>query len=274
MLASNIIRLVVNKELVPRQIGKGRRGYGNLARMRILAYQRLMEFNDSRLIRHLKAKPEVCRDLGLRKVPHRTLLSRWKKNYADINEEVYNQSAEIMQRLVEADLLVIDSTPLEDEEGKCGYNSSGPFVGFKLHTSVNQLGLPVKAIFTYGNENDSPFLPRLISPANYGLADAGYCAESNRQACRDMGIVPMIAFNRRRSKAKYWQPPILYKKRYLVEQFNAIIKGSMNKCWQKVKGFTRKKSVVFASLTALLAVSIVSLLSGESDIRAYGRYRI
>jgi hypothetical protein len=273
VIASDLIRLVINKEIVPEQVGKGRRGYGNLTRNRLLIYQRLMGYNDSQLIRHLKANSDVCWNLGLRKVPDRTQISRWKKLYACLQEGLFSKLSEMAQDLVKTDILAVDSTPLVDEEGKCGYNSKGPFVGFKLHLAVNQLGLPLKAIFGYGNENDSPYLPKLLVPSNTVLADKGYCAESNRQACRDNGSVPMIAFNRRRSKSKYWQPPILFNKRYIIEQFNAIAKGSMDKCWQKVKGFTRKKAVVFASLNALLVVSIGSLLEGKCDIRSYGRYR-
>jgi transposase len=271
--ASDLIRLVINKEIVPEQVGRGRRGYGNLARTRLVIYQRLMGYNDSQLIRHLEANSGVCWNIGLRNVPDRSQISRWKKQYANIQEYLFSRLSAMAQDLVKTDILAVDSTPLVDEGGKCGYNSRGPFVGFKLHLAVNQLGLPLKAIFGYGNENDSPYLPKLLVGANVVLADKGYCAESNRQACRDNGSTPMIAFNKRREKAKYWQPPILFRKRYIIEQFNAIVKGAMNKCWQKVKGFTRKKAVVFASLNALLVVSIESLLMGRCDIRSYGRYR-
>ncbi len=273
MIPSDLIRLVINKEIVPGQKGRGRRGYGNLARARVLVYQRLMGYNDMQLIRHLKANPRVCRTLGLRSVPDRSRIGRWKEKYPDMQESLFGKLSGVIQDLTKTDILSVDSTALEDKEGNCGYNSRGPFVGFKLHLSVNQLGLPLRAILSYGNENDSPFLPRLLVDAKVVLADAGYCSKSNRQACRANRSVPAIAFNRRRSKKKHWQPPILFKKRYIIEQLNAIIKGAMDKCWKKVRGFKRKKSVVFASLNALLVVSIESILSGKCDIRAYGRYR-
>jgi len=53
--ASNLIRLLINKEIVPPQKGRGRRGYGNVARIRTLIYRGLKGFNDYQLIRHLDA---------------------------------------------------------------------------------------------------------------------------------------------------------------------------------------------------------------------------
>ena len=70
--------------------------------------------------------------------------------------------------MILTELLIIDSTPLVDEkdpDAKVGFNSRGPFKGFKIHLSVNQLGLPLKAILTPGNKHDSLFFPQLLLPA-------------------------------------------------------------------------------------------------------------
>ena len=277
MEASNLIRLVVNKKIVSPQKGRGRRGYGNLARVRILIYQRLKGFNDCQLIRHLKANPKVRRNLGLKGVPDRSRISRWKEQYSDLVILVFNKLSAIIQLAIKTELLIPDSTPLEDEEdpdAKIGFYSRGPFKGFKTHLSVNQLGLPLKAILTPGNKHDSPFLPKLLVPCEIIPADAGYDSNSNRKACRKIGAKPVIARNRRRSKKRSRTPKILKKKRYIVEQANAIIKNSMNRCWQKVRGIVRKTSVVFASLSAILITSIDSILCNKTNLREFSRFRI
>lgn len=272
-----MIRLLINKEIVPLQKGRGRRGYGNVPRVRVLIYQEVKGFNDCQLIRHLEANPEIRRILGLTGIPDRSRLSVWKKTYSDLVIYVFNKLSAIIQMITPTELLIIDSTPLVDEEdpdAKVGFNSRGPFKGFKIHLSVNQAGLPLKAILTTGNKHDSPFLPKLLVTCLMVLTDASYDSESNRKACRAIGAKPIIAKNRRRSKKRRWTPKILKKKRYLVEQFNAIIKNSMNKCWQKVRGIKRKSSAVFSSLSAILVTAIDSIICNKTSLREFSRFRI
>ena len=277
MEASNLIRLLINKEIVPPQKGRGRRGYGNVARIRTLIYRGLKGFNDCQLIKHLEANPKIRRTLGLTGVPDRSRLSVWKNIYSALVIQVFNKLSAIIQMIIPTELLIIDSTPLVDEEdpdAKVGFNSRGPFKGFKTHLSVNQLGLPLKAILTTGNKHDSPFFPELLVACLMALADAAYDSETNRKACREIKAKPVIAKNRRRSRKRRWTPKILKKKRYLVEQFNSIIKNSMDKCWQKVLGIKRKKSVVFASLSAILITTIDSIICNKTSLREFNRFRI
>ncbi len=268
---------MVNKEIVPSQKGRGRRGYRNVPRTRTLVYQRLKGFNDCQLIRHLKANPKIRRNLDLRCVPDRSRLSRWKEQYSELLIQVFNQLSEIIQLMIPTELLIIDSTPLvdgEDPDAKVGFYSRGAFKGFKTHLSVNQLGLPLKAILTTGNKHDSPFLLELLVSGKLALADAGYDSEANRKACREKGVKPVIAKNRRRSKKRLWTPKILKKKRYIVEQFNAIIKKAMDKCWQKIRGVKRKTSAVFASLSAILITAIDGVLCNEEKLREFSKFRV
>lgn len=54
MKAHELVRTVINKKVVPEQQGRGRRGYGNLRRVRLLIYGMLKGIRkDSELIRHL-----------------------------------------------------------------------------------------------------------------------------------------------------------------------------------------------------------------------------
>jgi len=73
--------------------------------------------------------------------------------------------------------------------------------GFKIHTSVNQEGLRLRAKVTPANCYDSPILPEIAwdLKANYLLADAGYDSKLNRQVAKSIGAVAVIAKNRRKS---------------------------------------------------------------------------
>jgi len=106
------------------------------------------------------------------------------------------------------------------------------------------------------------------------LADAAYDSKDNKKACREIEVKPIIAKNRRKTKKRRWAPKILKKKRYLVEQFNSIIKNSMNKCWQKVDRIKRKTSIVFASLSAILITAIDNIICNKTSLREFSRFRI
>jgi transposase len=203
MEACELVRLIVNKTIVPAQPKRrGNPGYGQLRAIRILVYARLIgQINDTRLVEHLKRHIHDLRKLGLSCVPDRTTVGRWWRRYINVLEETFKKIADIVQVLAPTTHLIADSTPLldlYDMEAKCGFTCRGRFKGFKLHAVVNQLGLPLKAIVTPGNRFDSPFLPKLIEDleAQYVLADAGYHSLQNIKAVKDMGAKPIIAVNR------------------------------------------------------------------------------
>ena len=103
--------------------------------------------------------------LGLKGIPNRTTIGRWKKRLEPIMRETFEKLAGIVAILTPTELLVVDSTPLEDwkdSDARWGFYSRGPFRGFKVHVSVDQLGLPRKALITLGSVYDSPLLPKDI----------------------------------------------------------------------------------------------------------------
>jgi transposase len=61
--------------------------------------------------------------------------------------------------------------------------------GFKIHASVNQQGLPLRAKVTPANCYDSPILPDIAwdLKASYLLADAGYDSKLYRQVAKSIG---------------------------------------------------------------------------------------
>ncbi|MDI6883525.1 MAG: transposase, partial [Hadesarchaea archaeon] len=162
-----LARLVVNKTIVQEREGRGRKGYGRQPAARLLVYAELKGIHGNEpLETHLRRNPGVAKALGLDGIPDRTTIGRFRERLAPIMREAFEKVAGILEMVSRAELLVVDSTPLEDwrdPEAEWGFYSRGPFKGFKVHVSVDQFGLPRKAVVTPGNRYDSPFLPELIS---------------------------------------------------------------------------------------------------------------
>jgi len=182
--------------------------------VRVLVYAQLKDIlGNEPLEMHLKQNPGVARAFGIEDgIPDRTTIGRWRERLGSVAREAFEKLSGIVAMLVPTELLVVDSTQLEDwgdpEAGRGFFR--GPFKGFKVHVSVDQLGLPRKAIVTPGNRHDSPFLPELIAEQKpkYVLGDAGYDSENNRKACRDIGAKPCIATNPRRSGKRRYTPSL------------------------------------------------------------------
>lgn len=151
----------------------------------------------------MRNNPTALHTLGFRSVPHRTQIGRWKKRFHELLEKLFNSISKLVQSTIPTELLVVDSTPLEDKkdpDAKVGFTSKGPFKGFKAHVSVNQLGLPLRAIVATGNKHDCPFLPELLVKTKKALADSGYDTKDNKKACRKIGAKALIARNPKRRR--------------------------------------------------------------------------
>lgn len=250
-------------------------GYSPLKAARLLVYARLKRINtDKGLVRHLRKVPWVRIKLDFKRVHHRTKICRWRARHASLLEQVFHRVADLVASLVPTELLVIDSTPLEDyrdPEARVGFYARGPFKGFKVHLSVNQLGLPLRAAVTPGNRYDGRLMPILLVKSKYVLGDAAYDSKANRLACRAIGAKPLIARNPRRSKRRFRQPELLKHNRYLVEQFNAILKDLLAHCWQRVRGLVRKASLVYSALLAIHCLALRNLRL--SKLRTVADYR-
>ena len=267
-----LARLVVNKTIVQERKGRGRKGYGRLPAARLLVYAQLKGIHkDKRLVKYLQKNPGVAKALGLKSIPNRTTIGRWRKRLGSIMREVFEKLASIVAMLTPTKLLVVDSTPLEDwkdPDAKWGFYPQGPFKGFKVHVSVDQLGLPRKALITPRNRHDSPFLPELIAGQRpkFVLGDAGYDSERNRKACRGIGAKPYIVTNPRRSCKRRHAPALLKRKRYIVEQFNSRLKDMLNNCWHWFKGLAKKATVVYSALVAMLAIALQALIQNKPNL--------
>jgi len=282
MEACEVVRLIVNKAIVPTKTKRrGNPGYGQLKAVRVLVYSRLKGLsNDTRIVEHLRKHVQEAKTLGLCSVPDRTTVGRWWRRYLSLLEETLKNTANMINLILPTTHLIADSTPLVDlydMEARWGITSRGPFKGFKIHTVVNQAGLPLKGLVTTGNCYDSPFLPRLIEDleADYVLADAGYNSKRNLKAVRDMGAVPVIADNpRRRGKThKIECCQLLKEKRYVVEQFNGHFKDNvLRRCWLKPRGLVKKAAMVNAGFISVDVNAIEALLEGEQSLKNASRY--
>ncbi|PTD93746.1 hypothetical protein C9439_06780 [archaeon SCG-AAA382B04] len=70
---------------------------------------------------------------------------------------------------------------------------------------------------------------------------------------------PFIARNPRNTGEQYEAPKLLKRKRYIVEQFNSLLKTVLNEAWKRFKGIERVTSIVYSSLAAILLVTIPNL---------------
>jgi transposase len=282
MQACEVVRLFINKAIVPAEpIRRGNPGYGRVKALRVLVYARLKALdNDTRVIQHLKKHPWTAKTLGLDEVSDRTTVGRWWRRYLRLLEEIFVKIADIIQIAIPTKIAVVDSTPLVDlydMEAQWGYTSRGKFRGFKLHAVVNQLGLPLRALVTPGNRFDGPFLPRLIEDleAEYVLADGAYHSKNNFNAIKAINAKPVIADNpRKKGKSRKTAPDVLLKtKRYVVEQFNGLIKDNvLDECWLWPRGLVKKASMVLAGLISLDANAVDALVEGEESLRKVSKY--
>ena len=276
-----IIRLVINKSIVPGQRRRrGRTGYGIVLIVRLLVYMMLARvLTDKGLIRHLRKHPRIAKGLGFKTIPHRTTIGRWRKQYGNTLRQVFEEIADLICKSVPTKIEIVDSTPLEDEDdpdARVGFTSRGAFRGFKAHLGVNQIGAALRAKVTTGNEHDSPHMPDLIVKSEYILGDAGYDAESNREAINALDAVPVIAINPRNTKhkkpRKCRHKELLKRKRYIVEQFNALLKEVLSECWRQFRGLEAKYSVVYSALIAININVLWSLLIGAENLREISRF--
>jgi hypothetical protein len=282
MEACEVVRLIVNKAIVPAEPKRrGNPGYGRVKALRVLVYARLKGLNnDTRIVEHLKKHPWIANTLGLEAVPDRTTVGRWWRRYLSVLEEVFVKIADILQLAIPTTIAVVDSTPLVDlydMEAQWGHTSRGKFRGFKLHAAVNQFGLPLRALVTPGNRFDGPFLPKLIEDleADYVLADGAYCSRANFRAVKDINAKPVIADNpRKKGKGCKVESDVLLKtKRYVVEQFNELIKDDvLDECWLWPRGLVKKTSMVLAGLISMDANAIEAIVEGTESLKKVSKY--
>ena len=85
----------------------------------------------------------------------------------------------------------------------------------------------------------------------------------------------MIADNpRKKGKERKVESDVLLRtKRYLIEQFNGLIKEDvLDGCWVWPRGLVKKTSMVLAGLISLDANAVDALVEGEESLRKVSKY--
>lgn len=273
-----VVRQFINKSVVPkRPRQKGNPGYPWHVVARVLVYAVLAEiFTNKGLVRHLEQYPLIRRILGLKTIPHRKTIARWKKNWF-LLLSVVEKLGDMVRLLIPTEKLIFDSTPIvdyNDPDAEVGFYSRGPFKGFKEHYSVNQLGIPVRAVFTKANTHDSLWLMMLLVEMMFGLGDAGYDSKNIRKVIRKMGGKPIIAKNTRNGKKKFKTPRMLKKFRYIIEQKNDLLKNQILKgFWTRIRSFESKASFVYCGIIAMQVMALNAIMNGMKSLFEISLYR-
>lgn len=273
-----VVRQFINKSVVPkRPRQKGNPGYPWHVVARVLVYAVLAEiFTNKGLVRHLEQHPLIRRIIGLKTIPHRKTIARWRKNWCLFLSVVENLG-DMIRLLIPTEKLIFDSTPIvdyNDPDAEIGFYSRGPFKGFKEHYSVNQLGIPVRTIFTKANTHDSMWLFMLLVEMMFGLGDAAYDSKEIRKLIRKLGGKPVIARNIRNGKKKFKTPRMLKKFRYIIEQKNDLLKNQILKgFWTRIRSFESKASFVYCGIIAMQVMALNAITNGMKCLFEISLYR-
>jgi len=273
-----VVRQFINKSVVPsRPRQRGNPGCPWHVIARVLVYAVLIGiFTNKGLVRHLEQHPSIARILGLKRVPHRKTIARWKKNWC-LLFFVVNKLGDMIRLLIPTEKLIFDSTPVvdyDDPDAEIGFYSRGPFKGFKDHFSVNQLGIPIRNIFTKANTHDSMWLFMLAVEMLFGLGDSGYDSKENRKLIKKMGGKPLIAKNRRRLKKRKWTPRMLKKFRYTIEQKNDLLKNQILKgFWTRIRSFENKASFFYSGIIVMQVMALNAITNGMKSLFDISLYR-
>ncbi len=270
MQAIHVVLCVLKNELVRKVVMKrrGPRGHGILRILRLLLYAVLMEiFSTRKLMKHLRKRPSVWRNLGFTTCPSKRSIDRWKKKYEHQLEYLIRLVGDWYTQLNESEWTVLDSTPLQDPEdpdARKGYTSRGEFWGFKVHMSCDEYRVPLRATFTTGNVHDAHEAFILLAPTKNTGGDSAYDFEDLKIMVANQGGKPYFVHNPRREGAQKKKPTPrkLKKVRICIEQCNGILKNDvMCKAWKKVKGYAAKATFALLSVLALQAFALYNLIT-------------
>lgn len=266
MEALDVVKAVLHKNVTDEivvAIRRGPKGYGLLLKLRLLLYATLKEmFSTRKLMKHLKKRRHILKQLGFKKMPDKRTIDRWKTSVAYELEQVIIITGDRYLRLNKSEWTIMDSTPMVDEddpEATVGYNSRGKFIGFKLHMSCDENIVPLRATVTQAHVHDSQRANELFAPTPRTGGDSAYDAKEIKKAARAKGSKPIFVHNPRKQgkEKKKKTPKMLRIVRVCIEQCNGFTKSQvMRHAWILVKGL--KAKAVFA-LTAVLAVQGLAL---------------
>lgn len=154
------------------------------------------------------------------------------------------------------------------------------WIGYKLHLSVDDNGIPLAAMISSASLNDTQAaIPLAIITANrvtsfYDLMDSGYFAEAIYNHSKSLGHIPLIDFaakgeaqkaekeqEKLARKTLNWQPAeaIRYNIRTTVERANARLKDEFGALTVRVKGAIKVFAHLMFGVLAQTADQIIKL---------------
>lgn len=278
-VACETVRRLINKTNCPERPKKpGNPGYPWLVVIRVLVFAALKGLHTNKgLHRYLSKRRDEAMSLGLKTIPHRTTISRWRRRWF-LLVPVFAALSRLIESIVRTRLLIMDSSPIPDRndpDATKGKYSKGWFYGFKYHWSVNQLGLPIRFVFSVARPHDSNFASMLVVKAGWILGDSAYDSAWIRKLCRMVGSRGMIARNPRNTGKVFKKPKLLKRKRYINEKANSLLKTEIiNEEWYRFKGFNKKCCFVLAGAIAVQIMGIDALLNGKKGMYRISEYRI
>jgi len=268
MQTVDVVLGILNKSCVAKidSVRRGPKGYGLLCILRLLLYSILAEIFSTRLlIKHLRKRPKVWKNMGFKRIPSRRSLDEWFQKYASLLDKLIGLVGDKYLQLSESEWTILDSTPIRDRrdpDAKKGYSSQGEFWGFKLHASCDEYCVPLRANFTTGNVHDSRQATLLLAPTQRVGGDSAYDFQELKIKVIEQGSKGYFVHNPRRGgkEKKKPTPKILRKVRVCVEQLNSIIKTQvLKRTWTKIKGYARKATRCLLAVLAIQALAIYNL---------------
>ena len=268
MEALDIIMKTLDKRFLDRlaPARRGPKGHGFYKIIRLLVYAVLVEiFSTRKLLKKLKKYINIWKRLGFISCPSKRSIDRWKRKFYNIIQEIVRRMGNRYLRISNPKWSILDSTPLVDEndpDATLGYNSQGPFIGFKLHASCDEHEVPLRAVFTQGHIHDSQKADELIVPTPNTGGDAGYDSNKIKNMVKELGSKPYFVHNPRKQgkEKKRRTPRILKKVRVVIEQFNGFVKSQVMKhSWTTMKGYVLKATFSLISVLAIQCLAVYNL---------------
>ena len=150
-----------------------------------------------------------------------------------------------------------------DSKGKTTY-----WLGYKLHLSVADGGVPVAAVMTSASLHDSQAAIPLMQMAAervtglYDLADAAYDCKEIREFSESLGHVPLIDRNARGGEAGTFAPAekIRYRGRGAVERCNSELKDNYGARNVRVRGHLKVFLHLMLGVVALTSKALFNML--------------
>ena len=150
-----------------------------------------------------------------------------------------------------------------DSKGKTTY-----WLGYKLHLTVADGGVPVAAVMTSASLHDSQAAIPLMQMAAdrvtglYDLADAAYDCKEIREFSESLGHVPLIDRNARGGEAVPFAPAekIRYRERSTVERCNSELKDNYGARNVRVRGHLKVFLHLMLGVVALTSKALFNML--------------